>query len=394
MIKYKESWCISMEIYLDNSATTKPYEKVVEKMVYALTTDYANPSAVHKKGVEVEKNIKKIRQEIARSIGCKDKEIIFTSGGTEANNTIIRGIANLHKKRKNHIITTNIEHPSVLRTMEDLEEQGFEVTYLKVNDKGTVNIDDVKNAIKENTILISMMHVNNEIGSIQPIKEVGKYLSTLKEKVYLHVDAVQSFAKINFKPSRYNIDFMSVSGHKLHGPKGIGFMYVKENNKIKPMLTGGGQEIGIRSGTENVAGIYGLGEAIDIIMSDLNSKIEKIEKLKVLLKDFIVENIDDIKVNSPDDGVCHILNISFKDVKGEVLLHDLAQQGVFVSTGSACSSKKKGSHVLNAIGLTPQEIDGAIRFSLSDMTTEEEINEACEIIKKSVEELRFIIRRR
>ncbi|WP_170075886.1 cysteine desulfurase family protein [Paraclostridium dentum] len=383
-----------MEIYLDNSATTKPYEKVVEKMVYALTTDYANPSAVHKKGVEVEKNIKKIRQEIARSIGCKDKEIIFTSGGTEANNTIIRGIANLHKKRKNHIITTNIEHPSVLRTMEDLEEQGFEVTYLKVNDKGTVNIDDVKNAIKENTILISMMHVNNEIGSIQPIKEVGKYLSTLKEKVYLHVDAVQSFAKINFKPSRYNIDFMSVSGHKLHGPKGIGIMYVKENNKIKPMLTGGGQEIGIRSGTENVAGIYGLGEAIDIIMSDLNSKIEKIEKLKVLLKDFIVENIDDIKVNSPDDGVCHILNISFKDVKGEVLLHHLAQQGVFVSTGSACSSKKKGSHVLNAIGLTPQEIDGAIRFSLSDMTTEEEINEACEIIKKSVEELRFIIRRR
>lgn len=278
--------------------------------------------------------------------------------------------------------------------MEDLEEQGFEVTYLKVNDKGTVNIDDVKNAIKENTILISMMHVNNEIGSIQPIKEVGKYLSTLKEKVYLHVDAVQSFAKINFKPSRYNIDFMSVSGHKLHGPKGIGFMYVKENNKIKPMLTGGGQEIGIRSGTENVAGIYGLGEAIDIIMSDLNSKIEKIEKLKVLLKDFIVENIDDIKVNSPEDGVCHILNISFKDVKGEVLLHHLAQQGVFVSTGSACSSKKKGSHVLNAIGLTPQEIDGAIRFSLSDMTTEEEINEACEIIKKSVEELRFIIRRR
>ncbi|MFR0019744.1 MAG: cysteine desulfurase family protein, partial [Paraclostridium sp.] len=193
---------------------------------------------------------------------------------------------------------------------------------------------------------------------------------------------------------RYNIDFMSVSGHKLHGPTGIGFMYMKENNKIKPMLTGGGQEIGIRSGTENVAGIYGLGEAIDIIMSDLNSKIEKIEKLKVLLKDFIVENIDDIKVNSPEDGVCHILNISFKDVKGEVLLHHLAQQGVFVSTGSACSSKKKGSHVLNAIGLTPQEIDGAIRFSLSDMTTEEEINEACEIIKKSVEELRFIIRRR
>ena len=383
-----------MEIYLDNSATTKPYEQVIEKMVYALTTDYANPSAVHKKGVEVEKNIKQIRQLIAKSIGCKDKEIIFTSGGTEANNTIIRGIANLHKKRKNHIITTNIEHPSVLKTMADLEEQGFEVTYLKVNENGLVDIEDLKRAINDKTILVSIMHVNNEIGSIQPIKEIGKYLSILNEKIYFHVDAVQSFAKINFRPSRYNIDFMSVSGHKLHGPKGIGFMYIKENNNLKPMLTGGGQEIGLRSGTENVPGIYGFGEAINIIMSDLNSKIEKIEKLKLLLKNNIVENIDDVKVNSPENGVCHILNISFKDVKGEVLLHHLAQQGVFVSTGSACSSKKKGSHVLNAIGLTPQEIDGAIRFSLSDMTTEEEINKACEIIKKSVEELRFIIRRR
>ncbi len=383
-----------MDIYLDNSATTKPYKEVVDEMVYALTIDYANPSAVHKKGVEVEKNIKNIRQTIAKSIGCKDKEIIFTSGGTEANNTIIRGIANANKKRKNHIITTKIEHPSVLKTMQDLQEHGFEVTYLDVNNKGVVEIDDVKNAIKDNTILISIMHVNNEIGSVQPIKEIGKYLTTLNEKVYLHVDAVQSFTKINFKPSRYNIDFMSVSGHKLHGPKGIGFMYIKDNNKIKPILTGGGQEIGIRSGTENVAGIYGLGSAVKIITSDLNAKIEKINTLKNKLRDYIVENIDDIKVNSPEDGVCHILNISFRGVRGEVLLHHLAQQGVFISTGSACSSKKKGSHVLNAIGLTPEEIDGAIRFSLSDMTTEEEINEAFEIVKKSVEELRMIIKRR
>ena len=278
--------------------------------------------------------------------------------------------------------------------MQDLQEHGFEVTYLDVNNKGVVEIDDVKNAIKDNTILISIMHVNNEIGSVQPIKEIGKYLTTLNEKVYLHVDAVQSFTKINFKPSRYNIDFMSVSGHKLHGPKGISFMYIKDNNKIKPILTGGGQEIGIRSGTENVAGIYGLGSAVKIITSDLNAKIEKINTLKNKLRDYIVENIDDIKVNSPEDGVCHILNISFRGVRGEVLLHHLAQQGVFISTGSACSSKKKGSHVLNAIGLTPEEIDGAIRFSLSDMTTEEEINEAFEIVKKSVEELRMIIKRR
>ena len=383
-----------MDIYLDNSATTKPYDEVVEKMVYALTTDYANPSAVHKKGVEVDKNIKKIRQDIAKSIGCKDKELIFTSGGTEANNTIIRGIANLHKKRKNHIITTNIEHPSVLATMADLEEDGFEVTYLKVNKNGVIDIEELKNSIKSNTILVSIMHVNNEIGSIQPVKEIGKYLSTLNDKVYLHVDAVQSFAKINFKPSRYNIDFMSVSGHKLHGPKGIGFMYIKDSNRIKPMLTGGGQEIGIRSGTENVAGIYGLGEAINIITSDLNNKIEKIEVLKCKLRNGLLDNISDIKINSPEDGVCHILNVTFYGIKGEVLLHYLEQKGVYVSTGSACSSKKKGSHVLNAIGLSPQEIEGAIRFSLSDMTTEEEIEKAIDIVKKSVEELRMIINRR
>ena len=238
------------------------------------------------------------------------------------------------------------------------------------------------------------MHVNNEVGSIQPIQEIGKYLKTLNDKVYLHVDAVQSYSKINFKPSRYNIDLMSVSGHKLHGPKGIGFMYIRENNRIKPMLTGGGQEIGIRSGTENTPGIYGLGEAVNIINQNVDEKIEKIANLKNLLKNEIVKNIDDIKINSPEDGVCHILNISFRGVKGEVLLHYLEQKKVYVSTGSACSSKKKGSHVLNAMELTPDEIEGAIRFSLSDLNTEEEILEAAKIVKESVEDLRMIIRRR
>lgn len=383
-----------MEIYLDNSATTKPYQEVVDKMVYALTTDYANPSSLHRKGIEVEKNIKAIRQDIARTIGVKDKEIYFTSGGTESNNAIIRGVANLYKKRKNHIISTVIEHPSVLNTLKDLEEDGFEVTYLNVDKEGKINIEELKNSIKPSTSLITIMHVNNEIGTIQPIEEIGKYLKTLKEKVYFHVDAVQSYAKVNFKPSRYNIDFMSVSGHKLHGPKGIGFMYIKENNRLKPILTGGGQEIGIRSGTENVPGIYGLGEAVKILNKDLNKTIEKVAKLKNLLKEEIVKNIDDIKINSPEGGVCHILNISFKDVRGEVLLHYLEQKGIYVSTGSACSSKKKGSHVLNAIGLSPQEIEGAIRFSLSDLNTEEEIKEAVKIVKESVSDLRMIMRRR
>lgn len=383
-----------MEIYLDNSATTKPYQEVVDKMVYALTTDYANPSSLHRKGIEVEKNIKAIRQNIARTMGAKDKEIYFTSGGTESNNSIIRGVANLYKKRKNHIISTEIEHPSVLNTLKDLEGDGFEITYLKVDKEGKINIDELKEAIKPSTILISIMHVNNEIGSIQPISEIGKYLKTLKDKVYLHVDAVQSYAKINFKPSRYNIDFMSVSAHKLHGPKGIGFMYMKENNRLKPMLTGGGQEIGIRSGTENVPGIYGLDEAVRITNQDLNKSIEKINELKYLLKEEIVNNIEDVKINSPENGVCHILNVSFKDVRGEVLLHYLEQKGIYVSTGSACSSKKKGSHVLNAIGLTPNEIEGAIRFSLSSMNTKEEMLEVAKIVKESVIDLRMIIRRR
>lgn len=383
-----------MEIYLDNSATTKPYKEVIEKMVYALSTDYANPSSLHKKGIEVEKNIKEIRRNIARTLGVKDKEIYFTSGGTESNNAIIRGVVALNKKRKNHIISTVIEHPSVLNTLKDLEEEGFEVTYLNVDKYGKINLEELKQAIKPTTCLVTIMHVNNEVGSIQPIQEIGKYLKTLNDKVYFHVDAVQSYSKINFKPSRYNIDFMSVSGHKLHGPKGIGFMYIRENNRIKPMLTGGGQEIGIRSGTENTPGIYGLGEAINIINQNLDEKIEKIANLKNLLKNEIVKNIDDIKINSPEDGVCHILNISFRGVKGEVLLHYLEQKKVYVSTGSACSSKKKGSHVLNAMELTPDEIEGAIRFSLSDLNTEEEILKAAEIIRESVEDLRMIIRRR
>ncbi len=383
-----------MDIYLDNSATTKPYEEVIEKMVYALRTDYANPSSLHRKGVEVEKNIKAIRQNIARTLGAKDKEIYFTSGGTESNNAIIRGVVALNKKRKNHIISTEIEHPSVLGTLKDLEDDGCEVTYLKVDNEGKINIDELKEAIRPTTCLISVMHVNNEVGSIQPIQEIGKYLKSLKEKVYFHVDAVQSYSKINFRPSRYNIDFMSVSAHKLHGPKGIGFMYVKENNRLKPMLTGGGQEIGIRSGTENTPGIYGLGEAISIINKDLDKKIEKINSLKNLLKDEIIKNIEDIKINSTEDGVCHILNISFYDTKGEVLLHYLEQKGMYVSTGSACSSKKKGSHVLNSMGLSPKEIEGAIRFSLSDLTTEEEILEAVKILKESVRDLRMIMKRR
>ena len=208
------------------------------------------------------------------------------------------------------------------------------------------------------------------------------------------MDCVQSYTKIKFRPSRYNIDFMTVSGHKFHGPKGIGFMYIKENSKLKPIITGGGQESSVRSGTENVPGIYGLGKAVEIMNKDLDSKIEKIENLKNLLKEKILKNIDGVKINSPEDGVCHILNVSFENIRGEVLLHFLEQKNIYVSTGSACSSKKKGSHVLNAIKLTPDEIEGAIRFSLSDFNTEEEILETVKVLKDSINDLRMIIKRR
>jgi cysteine desulfurase len=383
-----------MEIYLDNSATTKPYDEVINKMIQALTIEYGNPSSIHKKGIIVEKTIKQIRQDIARSIGVKDKEIFFTSGGTESNNAIIRGVANLNKKRRKHLITTEIEHPSVLHTFKDLESEGFEVTYLKVNEKGIIDFDEFKNSVKEDTLLVSIMHVNNEVGSIQPVDKIGNYLSSLENKVYFHVDAVQSFGKIEFRPSKYNIDFMSVSGHKIHGPKGIGFMYIKENNRLKPIVTGGGQESSIRSGTENVPGIYGLGEAIRITMSNLKENISNINRLKEILKKELQNNIDNIKVNSPEDGVCHVLNVSFIGIKGEILLHYLEQKNIYVSTGSACSSKKKGSHVLLAMGLKNEEIEGAIRFSLSSMNNEEDIINAVKIVKESVIELRDIIRKR
>lgn len=384
-----------MKVYLDNSATTKPYKEVVEEMIVSLTDDFANPSAAYRDGFKVEKKIKKIRNNIAKTIGVEDKSIIFTSGGTESNNAIIRSVAYLNKNRKNHIITTAIEHPAVLNTIKDLENDGFDVTILDVNNKGYIDVKELEEAITSKTCLVSIMFVNNEIGCIEPIKEISEIIKKQKEKVFLHVDAVQAYGKIDFKLNDIDIDFMSVSAHKIHGPKGIGFMYIKDTSKFKALLEGGGQESNIRSGTENVPGIYGMGKAVEMIFSNLEESRLYIKNLRDYLWEKLSENIDGLKLNSDlENGVCHILNVSFDGVKGEVLLHYLEGDDISVSTGSACSAKKKGSHVLNAIGLKPSEIEAAVRFSLCDMNTREEIDYTVEKIKSHVEMIRLLSRRK
>lgn len=382
-----------MEVYLDNSATTKPYAQVVEEMCKALTEDFANPSSDYRKGFLVEKKIKKIRENIAKTIGVEDKSIIFTSGGTEGNNATIRSVAGLNKRRRNHIITSCIEHPAVLNTVKSLEEEGFDITILGVDETGQVNVDELEEAITDRTCLVSIMYVNNELGSIQPVQQIGEIVSR-HDQVFFHVDAVQAYGKINFKIKDIGADFMTVSGHKIHGPKGIGFMYVKDLNRFKPLLTGGGQEFDLRSGTENVPGIYGLGKAIEILFEDLDANIEKIRDNKDYLYMRISQKIDGIRLNSDLlRGVCHVLNVSFDQVKGEVLLHYLDDEGISVSTGSACSAKKKGSHVLNAIGLSPEQVDGTIRFSLSEDNTKEEIDYVVEKLQKHIEMIRFFAKK-
>lgn len=384
-----------MEVYLDNAATTKPRKEVIEAVVYAMEKLYGNPSSLHSKGVEVEKQIKTIRKTISRALGCQEQELYFTSGGTESNNIAIRGIVEANARRGKHLITSRIEHPSVLNTMDDLEKKGFQVTYLAVDQRGFISIDELMNAVKDDTILVSMMHVNNEVGSIQPIEEMVKGIKGKNANTLIHVDAIQSFGKVNLKLNQIPIDSLSFSGHKIHGPKGIGGLYVRKGTKIKPVVTGGSQEMGIRSGTENVPGIFGLGKAVEEMFHNQREKLEKILCLKKHLMDGLKTRIDDIYIHGDglEDFAPHIVSVSFSGVKSEVLLHSLEGEGIFVSAGSACSSKKKGkSHVLSAMGLNDRLIDSAIRISLSDEITTEAIDYAIDKITLHVEALRKIMR--
>lgn len=385
-----------MEVYLDNAATTKPRKEVIENILKSLEEQYANPSSLHKKGVEVEKEIKRLRRIVAKALGCTDQEIIFTSSGTEANNLAIKGITDAYKRIGNHIITSKIEHKSVLNTLDELEKKGFEVTYLDVDEKGFINLEELKNSIKESTILVSLMHVNNEIGSIQPIEEISKIIKNTNSKTLFHVDGIQSFGKIKFNLKDIQVDSFSISGHKIHGPKGIGALYIRKGIRINPLLTGGGQEMGIRSGTENVPGIYGLGEAVRLTMEEQEKNIEHLNELKNYFIHTFKSQIDGIHITTEenDSFAPHIINISFPGVRSEIMLHSLEQDGVYVSSGSACSSKRKGySHVLEAINMREELIDSSLRFSLSYTNTKDEVDYAVEKVKEHFISLKRIIKR-
>lgn len=377
------------EIYLDNSATTKPYKEVIDAVNEAMENLYYNPSSIYSKGVEVSKKIEIIREKIADTLNTKDKNIVFTSGGTESVNTAINTA--VKSTRGKHIITTAYEHDCTLKSLKKLETEGYEITYVKPRD-GEIKIEDIIAEINEKTVLVTVMHVNNEIGNIIDIYSLGREIKKQNPNIYFHIDAVQSYMKLKIDVQKANADFLSISGHKIHGIKGTGVLFVKDTQKFQPLIYGGGQEKGYRSGTENTVGIFALGSAVSIGHSNFDENVSRISELKNYLKMQIIENIDKVKINSQDEGVCHVLNISFIGAKAEILLHTLESDGIYVSMGSACSSKKKGSHVLNSIGLKENEIQGAIRFSLSSLTTKEEIDTLIPILKKSVEDIRLITR--
>jgi cysteine desulfurase len=331
---------------------------------------------------------------VAKALGANDGEIYFTSGGTESNNLAILGALEGNKRLGKHIITTKIEHPSVLNVFNALKERGYDVTYLKVDSSGLIDLQEFKNSLRDDTALVSIMYVNNEVGTLQPIEDICKILRSLKNKPIFHVDAIQAFGKIDFSLKRLNVDLLSISGHKICGPKGIGALYIKKGTKIKSIIFGGNQESGIRSGTENVHGILGLGVAADIAQKNLKGNIKKMNILKNRLLEGIKEQINNIKINGLVEkrSAPHILNVSFLDVRGEVLLHSLEQDGIYVSTGSACSSRKKSySHVLKAMGITEKEMEGAVRFSFSPFNSQEEIDYAIERLNYHVKELRKVI---
>ncbi len=379
-----------MKVYLDNSATTRVYPEAAELMTKVMLEDYGNPSSMHRLGVDAEKYIKTAREQIAATLKASEKEILFTSCGTESDNLAILGYAAAHKREGHHLITTKIEHPAILNTMEHLEKEGYEVTYLDVDHEGRISLDELRDSIREDTLLVSIMHTNNEIGALQPIEEAGALIKKCNPGTVFHVDAVQGYGKNKIIPKKMGIDMLSASGHKIHGPKGIGFLYVKNGIRLQPILFGGGQQGGLRSGTEAVPSIAGLGLAA----AKINENLEQEREMLYSLRDGFVKElltIPEVKVNGREghETAPHVVSASFRDVRAEVLLHALEDKGIYVSSGSACASNHpQTSATLLAIGVEQALLDSTIRFSFSVFTTKEELDYTVQVLKELIPVLR------
>lgn len=384
-----------MEVYFDNAATTKVLPEVKDIMIKTMEEEYGNPSSMHRKGVEAENYLKRTREIISRQLKCEPKELIFTSGGTEANNLALIGIAMANRRAGNHIITTKIEHASVINTVLYLEEQGFRVTFLHVDAEGKVDMNHLREVLDEETILVSVMAVNNEIGAVEPLEDIAseivKYNKEHGKNIVFHVDAIQAFGKRLIYPKRIGIGALSMSGHKIHGPKGSGALFVDSGVKIQPILYGGGQEKGRRSGTENTTAIAGFGKAVEVMYDHLDENITKMEavKQKLIMGATAIEGVTDNSGESP-----HIASLSFRGVKSEVLLHALEEKGICVSAGSACASNHPAvSGVLKAIGLDKELLDSTLRFSFCEQNTVEEAEYTVKVLEELLPKLRRFTRK-
>ena len=383
-------------IYLDNCATTRPRPEVVAAVERTMAEEFGNPSSLHRLGLRAEKLVKEARNRTADFLKVQESEIYFTSGGTESNNIVVQGIASIKSSKGKHIVTTSIEHPAVMNTLKYLEKKGFEITWLRNDHLGKIDIGELKESLRDDTILVTVIHVNNEVGIIQDIEEIGKALSTEKSKPHFHLDGVQSFAKLPLSLKAWGVDSYAFSGHKLHGPKGIGGLYLDSKVNLPPLLFGGNQERGLRSGTENVPGIVGLSTALSFVSKDSAREFAHVNNLKSLMIELLIEGIPEIKINSPVNPLFspYILNVSIPWTRGEIMVHSLEDKDIYVSTTSACSSKGKSkSHVLEAIGLDDKCIEGTLRISFSHENTEDDIRIAAREITNAAVEIRSIMRR-
>ena len=382
-----------MEVYFDNSATTRAYDEVIDIVIRAMREDYGNPSSLHLKGLDAEHLINNAAAIISKRLKCLPEEIVFTSGGTESNNMAIIGTALAKRRSGKHIVVSAVEHASVSAVMQFLIREGYEVTYIPSDDRGIVRPESFAEAVRDDTILVSCMHINNEIGSVMPVQEITRVVKAQNPDTYVHIDAIQSFGKIDVIPKNIGCDLLSVSGHKIHGPKGSGFLYIKKGTLIRPIIYGGGQQKNMRSGTENVPAIAGLSVAVEKTFENIDNKIDRIKALKARLINGLTA-IPEVYTNSSlEDGAPHIASISFVGVRAEVMLHALEDKGIYVSSGSACSSNKsKESAVLSAIGLDKSRLESTLRFSLGEDNTEEEIDYAIGVIGELLPILRHYVR--